>query len=615
MNEDIEGVKISQLPKATSITDDSLVPAVVGGATKAIKASMLKGQKGDTGATGPIGPAGPQGPEGQPGKDGVIGKDGKSAYQIAVDNGYKGTEAQWLASLKGETGPQGVQGEQGIQGPQGEPGVQGPQGIPGEKGEPGAGISISGEVATYADLPTGLTEDDAGKSYIVKSDGLLYIWSGTSFPADGSGTSFVGPKGEKGDRGEPGEQGPAGEQGPTGAEGKTGPAGPQGEQGEKGEKGDPGEKGEPGAGLTIAGEVETYADLPKNLTVADAGKAYINKADSKLYVWTGTAFPAEGEGSAFVGPQGPQGPQGEPGAKGEKGDQGEVGPAGPQGNDGPQGPQGIQGDKGEPGEKGEKGDPGEPGPQGERGLQGEKGEQGDQGPQGIQGPQGLQGEPGKDGSDATVDIQQESGTSTTAVMSQKATTDSINALKNQVQTDLESYYNKTEVDSMVSAIPKFAISVVDSLPTTDISNTTVYLVKSDDESNNLYTEYIYVGSDWEKLGEQKVDLADYYTKAEVDDGFVTKENFIITDDAQTKANNMAKEKTMISELIDANQNNGSTATQAMVKYSKIQLANGIRGINGLWLPMATKTLAGCITAADKQAIDSIGDISTILESI
>lgn len=32
------------------------------------------------------------------------GTDGKSAYQVACDNGYAGTEAEWLASLKGEKG-------------------------------------------------------------------------------------------------------------------------------------------------------------------------------------------------------------------------------------------------------------------------------------------------------------------------------------------------------------------------------------------------------------------------------------------------------------------------------------------------------------------------------
>lgn len=38
---------------------------------------------------------------------------GKSAYEIALLNGFEGTEKEWLASLKGEQGEQGEQGEKG----------------------------------------------------------------------------------------------------------------------------------------------------------------------------------------------------------------------------------------------------------------------------------------------------------------------------------------------------------------------------------------------------------------------------------------------------------------------------------------------------------------------
>ena len=31
------------------------------------------------------------------------GKDGKSAYEIAVEHGFKGSEAEWLKSLMGKT--------------------------------------------------------------------------------------------------------------------------------------------------------------------------------------------------------------------------------------------------------------------------------------------------------------------------------------------------------------------------------------------------------------------------------------------------------------------------------------------------------------------------------
>lgn len=87
--------------------------------------------------------------------------------------------------------------------------------------------------------------------------------------------------------------------------------------------------------------------------------------------------------------------------------------------------------------------------------------------------------------------------------------------------DLTNYYLKTEIDgtvsdleSKISAIPKFAIEVVEALPTTGISATTIYLLKtSTTETGNLYTEYIYVNSAWETLGTQTLDLSGYVTTA------------------------------------------------------------------------------------------------------
>lgn len=100
-------------------------------------------------------------------------------------------------------------------------------------------------------------------------------------------------------------------------------------------------------------------------------------------------------------------------------------------------------------------------------------------------------------------------------------------------TDLVYYYTKTQVDgkvsdleSKISAIPKFAISVVDTLPTSGISATTIYLKKtSTTETGNLYTEYIYVNNAWESLGTQTLDLSNYATKTYVD----TKISGVITE--------------------------------------------------------------------------------------
>lgn len=45
------------------------------------------------------------------GEKGDAGADGKSAYEVAVANGYTGTQAQWLASLKGTDGAPGKDGQ------------------------------------------------------------------------------------------------------------------------------------------------------------------------------------------------------------------------------------------------------------------------------------------------------------------------------------------------------------------------------------------------------------------------------------------------------------------------------------------------------------------------
>lgn len=119
-------------------------------------------------------------------------------------------------------------------------------------------------------------------------------------------------------------------------------------------------------------------------------------------------------------------------------------------------------------------------------------------------------------SELPVAVEMPDGSLLPAVVDGTTSAVDIETLKARVQTDLTNYYTKAETNELVSKIPKFAIEVVDTLPTENISNTTVYLLKSSEEAPNLYTEYIYVNEAWEELGAQTVDLSDYYTKTETD---------------------------------------------------------------------------------------------------
>lgn len=146
-----------------------------------------------------------------------MGTKGYSAYEVAVQQGFKGTVDEWLASLVGPPGQDGSikfeeltpEQKEMLRGPKGEPflysdftqeqleALRGPQGIQGETGPQGErgpqGIQgIQG--------PTGPT----------------------------GATGATGPQGKQGEKGETGERGPQGEQGP---QGNTGPQGSSGTPG------------------------------------------------------------------------------------------------------------------------------------------------------------------------------------------------------------------------------------------------------------------------------------------------------------------------------------------------------------------------------------------------
>ena len=76
---------------------------------------IMDGQKGEKGDKGDKGDNG-SGTPGTPGAQGAPGATGASAYEIAVANGFTGTEAEWLAALKGNDGTPGTPGAAGAAG-------------------------------------------------------------------------------------------------------------------------------------------------------------------------------------------------------------------------------------------------------------------------------------------------------------------------------------------------------------------------------------------------------------------------------------------------------------------------------------------------------------------
>lgn len=112
--------------------------------------------------------------------------DGQSAYALAVQLGYTGSESAWIASLKGAKGDKG---DTGAQGPRGATGPQGPQGPTGATGARGA------TGATGPQGPAGASAVAAsGSNWVRFSDGTQICWGNghdtQNFPVAFTNTSY-----------------------------------------------------------------------------------------------------------------------------------------------------------------------------------------------------------------------------------------------------------------------------------------------------------------------------------------------------------------------------------------------------------------------------------------
>ena len=97
-----------------------------------------------------------------------------------------------------------------------------------------------------------------------------------------------------------------------------------------------------------------------------------------------------------------------------------------------------------------------------------------------------------------------------------------NALSEKVSktvNDLVNYYtksdvyNKQEIRELIGAIETLTMEVVNALPSSDISTTTIYLLKQTGSSN--YDEYVYINNEWVKIGTTQIDLSGYVTTSQL----------------------------------------------------------------------------------------------------
>ena len=78
--------------------------------------------------------------------------------------------------------------------------------------------------------------------------------------------------------------------------------------------------------------------------------------------------------------------------------------------------------------------------------------------------------------------------------------------------------NETDIIALQTAVSgALKREIVQTLPTEDISTTTIYMIRNSQSSGtNIYDEYMYINSQWELIGTSATDFSNYYTKNETD---------------------------------------------------------------------------------------------------
>ena len=128
--------------------------------------------------------------------------------------------------------------------------------------------------------------------------------------------------------------------------------------------------------------------------------------------------------------------------------------------------------------------------------------------------------------------------------------------------NLSNYYLKTEtytqseVNDLISQLASLSVKIVESLPTSDISTTTIYLINV--SGTNNYNQWMYINNAWANIGSTSVDLTNYYTKGQTDTLLDSKVDKVIGKGLSTNDFTNAYKSVLDSYTVDSTLDSTST---------------------------------------------------------
>ena len=209
------------------------------------------------------------------------------------------------------------------------------------------------------------------------------------------------------------------------------------------------------------------------------------------------------------------------------------------------------------------------------------------------------------------------------------------SVKNHVKSSIDAQQFKTINGSSIKGTGDIQIDlslykVVEVLPTSNIDTTKIYLVKDSAVESNSYSEYMYVGGKWEKLGDFRstVDLQPYAKTEYVNNQLATKVDKVSGKGLSTNDYTTAEKNKLAGIAEHANNYKLPAASESVLGGVKVgfstnsadrnyavQLSNNQMYVNVPWTDtdttygLATSSSNGLMSAEDKAKLDGIAAIS------
>lgn len=164
----------------------------------------------------------------------------------------------------------------------------------------------------------------------------------------------------------------------------------------------------------------------------------------------------------------------------------------------------------------------------------------------------------------------------------------------------------TITNGVISANPGISMTIVNALPTEDISATTIYLVPSaTSATNNIYDEFVYVNNQWEQIGSTAIDLTNIYTKTEV--------NSLLTSQSTSQSTIDSTQNSQLTSLTNKDTSLSLSMSEVASSAASLSTENSAQGVSISSLTSTANSMTsevGSLTTATSEMAGDIEDLGS-----